>query len=263
MSYRAGSVTSAGDSLGTTLVLPRAVGAALDDILDVYFYVEDTTLTISFSSGTWTKVTAGSGEQLSHATDWEIHRYWSRQGAESGDVTISWGGANVWRSAVMLAFTGRETAGDPQDATATFNAPAGTSATVTATGLTTGNANADLAMGASNAVGATYSSPSAPLTERADFGGQWVAEGTQVAAGASGDKTVTQTVNTNFSASLVAFKEASVGAAVPVGRRDQMFHPGTGIYRHARHYQTPRDQTIVVASGVSPMLTHMLHNHGG
>ena len=94
MPYRAGSVVTAGDAASTTLVIGRPVGAAVDDIHILLFYVEDQTLTPSVSPGSWTLI-PGAGGEVTGSVAYERHVYWSRQGAESGSITVSWGGASV------------------------------------------------------------------------------------------------------------------------------------------------------------------------
>lgn len=220
MAYRAASVKTAGDGTGTTLVINRPAGAATDDILWLRLYVEDTTLTPSLSPGSWTKITAASGEQLADATDFEVHSYWSRQGAESGDITVSWGGASVWRTGIAAAFTGRLTAGDPLDGTSTFNPVGAATTTLTCLAVTTGNANADIIASGGAAAGGTYAW--SVLAEIADIGVQTAAWVTQAAAGGSGNKTATCT-SSLWAGELACFREATAGltAAQEIGIFDQ------------------------------------------
>jgi hypothetical protein len=200
MAFRTGSIIAVGDSASTSRTVTRPAGAASGDILLLRFYVEDQSLTPSLSPGTWTKVTSSSGE-VGGGTPFEVHDYWSRQGAESGDITITWGGASVWNTAIAGAWTGRYPTGDPQDGTATFNTSSGT--TVTATGLTTAHDDADVIAFGSNAHGGSHSWTG--VTEQADLGGQSIGTTVQGVAGGTGSKTATITSGA-WAAGLIALR---------------------------------------------------------
>lgn len=208
MSYRSGSISTLSGT-STSRALPRPTGAAVDDILVLTLYVENTTLTPSLSPGSWTKITGASGEQLGGSFPFENHTYWCRQGAESGDITITWGGTSVFNVATAAAYTGRLTSGDPQDGTATYNpAPTNSNATLTCLGITTGHTNADIIAIGSAAVGINYAWAGG-LNERSDADVQSWADIVQAGAGASGDKTAT--VDPNYwSGMLIALREADV-----------------------------------------------------
>lgn len=215
MAFR--SVSTAGDSSGNALAITRPSGAATDDILRLHFYAETQGLTPSISPGSWTKITAASGAQSDTGpVNFENYEYWSRQAAgDTGDITVT-PGATTWRIAVLAAYSGRSTISDPQDGTGTYNATGTASGTATATGMTTLHDNADLIMVEGNSQGRTHSAWTSPLNERADFGGQGLADGVQTTAGASGSKTVTLTTvptSPKWTASLTAFRDPAGDAA--------------------------------------------------
>lgn len=214
MAFRASS--TAGDSSGTTLVIAYPAGMAANDICTLLFYGEATLgLTLSFDKGTWTKDTAASGSQLGDATDFETYVYTSRIGAESGNLTISWGGATIWRAAWMAAHSGRITSGAPQDATSTYNKASAAGVTATMLAVSPANANADLVAYESNVGGSLHSTWTAGLTERVDFGGQGMATQDAVSAGTTGNKTVT-VVSNWWSAGLLALKDSAAGGATNI-----------------------------------------------
>lgn len=226
MAYRSGSVVTAGDASGTSLTgIARPAGEQDGDILELLFYGEsDAALTLSVSPGTWTQHETATNANT--APDMRIYRLWNRRAGETATIDITWGGADIWRTAILAAYTGRLESGDPQDATGTNNT--GSGATVTALGVTTGNDDADLVMTAGNIIGGTHSSPAAPITERADFGGQFFGDGAQVSAGASGNKTVTQSGTGEWTATLTAIRAASGAAPTGAVRARQRMFMGVG-----------------------------------
>lgn len=189
MSYRAHS--TAGDAASTFLDISIPSGTLDGDILTMHVYIEvNLGLTISFSKGNFVKIAGASGQQTGDATDFEVYRYQARVAGESGTIRITWGGASLWNSAILVANSGRYKTGDAQDAPATFNAAVAPGTTATMLGLTTIHDSSDLLAFESDPAGSVHSW-TAGLTEQADFGGQSFAQAPQASAGASGDKTVT------------------------------------------------------------------------
>lgn len=213
------ATTTAGDSSGTTLTVTRPAGAATDDILILRLYVEnDLTLSPSISPGTWTLVV--SNEQTSGTVlNFETFVYRARVAADTGNFTVSWGGANVWRAGICSAYSGAYLTGSPEDATASTNKSTSPNRNVVATGITTATDNSMLVAMASHetGLGHTWSG----LNERADFGGQSLADVIQATAGASGDKTATLAAGgtaPSWASALLALREAAAGfdpATVP------------------------------------------------
>jgi hypothetical protein len=232
MAYRVGSATTAGDDASTTRVLTRPIGAVADDILVVLFNIEDLTKTPALTPGSWTKVTAASGE----GAGFETHVYISRQGIETGDITITWDGTSIWNSASGAAYDGRYSDGDPLDATSTSNS--GTGTTITALGLTTAHDNADVIAIGSNILGTTHGWTG--VTERTEFGGQSIADAVQGSAGASGDKTATLGGSSAWVTGLLALRERQAAPTPPA-------YPDASIWRRQA---TGRLITTNVISGV-------------
>lgn len=211
MAYQ--SNTTAGDSSGPTLTIAIPAGATTDWILLMHFYGEVSLgLTPTFDVGTWTKITAASGQQLGESTDFEVYRYWARWGTQSGNIVISWGGANIWRAAACLAFSGRLTSGDPQDATATFTAAGAANTTATMNGLTVGHASADLILLESDVNGSAHTGWTLG-TERVDFGGQGIATVDAQGSGASGNQTVS-IASSFYTGAQIVLQVAGAAAAI-------------------------------------------------
>jgi hypothetical protein len=209
---------TAGDASGTTLTVTRPTGAAVDDVLVLHLYFENLTLTPSISPGTWSQVT--SNEQTSSTVvNYETFEFRSRVASgESGDFTVSWGGASVWRIAVISAYSGVVLTGSPEDATASINESASPDRSLIATGITTATNNSMLVATGANEVGATHTWTG--VTERADFGGQSIADAVQATAGASGNKTASLAgggATPSWVAALLALKESPVPSVVGAG----------------------------------------------
>jgi hypothetical protein len=185
-------------------------------------YAENQALTLSVSPGSWTLIPAAGGE-VAAGTNFETHVLWSRQGVESGDITITWGGTSVWNTVVCAAYTGRITTGDPQDATATFaKNETGSSTALLATGLTTAHADADVVAFGVNWLATT--STWSGVTERADFAECSVADAPQESAGASGNKAATLAAASVWGAGLVALRTADPPPPPPD-------YPDASLYR--------------------------------
>lgn len=218
MPNRAASAVTAGDGSGPTVVFTPATAWATDDDVILQLYVEDLTLTPSFDKGSWTKITGASGKNNNATVPFETHVYWCRwDDAITGDVTISWGGASVWRNLVATAYSGRLASGDPQDATATYNELESAGTALTANAVTTANANADVVATGANLGGTTYTW--SVITERVDFGGSSIADVLQAGAGSSGNKTATLATGFAWSAGLVALREAVSAAGATAQRQ--------------------------------------------
>lgn len=208
MSFRASSGLTAGDAAGTTIAFTPPAAWANGDIVTLQLYLETLALTPSFDKQTWTKITTASGENNNAGIDFAQHVYWCRWDTSiTGDVTISWGGTNTWRVVVATSYSGRLAAGDPQDATATYNELESLGTTVTCNAVTTAHTNADVVASATNNSGSLHSSWTG-VTERVDFGGSSLADTLQAASGSSGNKTVTIGSST-WSAGLMAIREAA------------------------------------------------------
>lgn len=187
MAYREGSAVSTGDASVTSLTLARPTGAAAGDIIVVYVYTEDLTLTPALSPGSWTEITECNGENDNATADFETRVYWLRQESDSSDISITWGGATVWATALGAAFSGRVASGDPEEGTATYNESQVNDTVPTPLGLTTSTFDADLVAFCGNPLGVAYAWGDT-MRKRLDVGGQTLGTLMQNVAGASGDK---------------------------------------------------------------------------
>lgn len=205
--------TTAGDNLGTTLIINIAgdAGGASGDALTFCLYAEQTGLTVSFNKGTWTKDTAASGSQLGDPVDFETHVYTAQRGSMTGTVTVSWGGANIWRAGWMVSNSGRFNSGTPQDCTSTYNKAGSSGITATALAVSPANAAADLIVYEADPSGSAHSGWTAGLSEIVEFGGQGVAyEDNLASSGSTGNKTVT-VANCWWSMGALALRVAAAG----------------------------------------------------
>lgn len=217
-----GNGSSAGNSSGTTLVIAYPPTMTAGNILTMLVYVEQTGLTLSMDKGTWTKDTAASGQQTASSTAFATHVFTCLIGSETGNLTISWGGANVWRTAWILEHSGRFASGTPQDCTSSYNATASASTTGTATAISPANTASDLVCWESNVDGSTHNTWTAGLTEQIDTGGLGVAtEDNLASSGSTGSKTVS-VISTFWTMGMMAIRVA--GAA---GKATKNYHPWT------------------------------------
>jgi hypothetical protein len=218
MAYR--SHSTGGDATATTMVIAYPAGIQAGDIVRLHVYAESTGLTLAFDKGSWTKVTPASGVNSGTFPSYEIYEYWARIGVESGNLTVSWGGASIYSVGIMAAFSGRLASGDPLDATSTYTEADPTASTAfSATGVTTGHDNSDICVYGASVEATTYGSWTAGLTERVEIGNSVLADGTAGAAGATGTKTATLSISAHWAAALTVLQVAAAATGVPIGWR--------------------------------------------
>ncbi len=203
------SVTTAGNGPDTQLIISVPAGVLDDDILIAVIAIEDD-VTVTAPGG-WTLI-----RQDDHTgAVMDLYTWWRRAASEPADYT--WTFASAWRVGGMLAYSGAITTGDPQDATA--SGAEGDSTSIVATGITTANDNSMLVQVAESLGGGAYSGGTAPVTnERIDLGGGsgfGAYDGVQATAGASGSKTLTQSITGQYLTQLIAIRAAGGGAAIP------------------------------------------------
>jgi hypothetical protein len=208
---------TAGNGNGTTLAITKPTGTVDNDIviINVYFEAPLTTPAISGFTLVQEILETSSTPDMSQATFIRV------SASDGASYSITFGGTSSWRTACVVSYSGASTT-TPQDATATENSGT-TSTTGTALGLTTVTANAMLVFCQADFNGASgsrsaWSSPCS--NEQVDFFNVGLADGIQVSAGASGNKTVTQ-ASSQWAAMLLALREsgASPGGKAPVPRR--------------------------------------------
>ena len=204
--------TSAATRTNTTITKPASV--ADGDFLMAYLYVEDD-VAVTLPSG-WAQVATVDhpGQPM------DVYVYWKVASGEGASWT--WNHASAWSQGGAYRVTGAPSS-SPLDGTATTNTGTGTTATFT--GLTTAQNNSALiGVGAHWASLTTYSAWGSPLTERLDTAEQSAfASGIQVTAGASGNKTATLSVSTDWMAIMFGLKDDAESAAPYVRRPDFIF----------------------------------------
>lgn len=212
ITFPSSTITTRGFRTSTTVTLPSGLSA--DDYVLTALYVEGVT--------TQTDITTPSGytdlspRQVQHTPGNNFRLYVAYRKWQSGDGNPVWGhSGNSWYSqggALRVAGADATTFLDPSSP-ATAQASGTTTHGVSA-GITTGSDNCGLVLyNVPWDDGTTYSAWSSPLSEIQDSSSAFAA-GVQAAAGASGGKTATASISTDYVAYLIGIKEA-VAAAGP------------------------------------------------
>lgn len=204
---RPGSAVAVGDAAGTTLVLTQPPGLSATDIIAFNLYIETLALTPSFDKGTWTKITAASGENTV-VTAFAIHVYWVLASTiASWPVTVSWGGASTFRVGTYAAYTGRiSTGADPQDSTATFAKDTVANTALIALANTAGHDDVDVIVPASCVDAATYKWSG--VNERIWLGNNSFADTNQASPGTTGNKLATLSGAANWSVGVLTLQRS-------------------------------------------------------
>lgn len=182
----------------TNTVGSEPSGVKPGDVLLAALYIENDIAPTP--SGDWTQIC-----DIDHPGQlYDLFVYWARRGASAPSYT--WTHSSTWTQLLVSSYTGVFTTGDPQDVTASTNN--GTGTTMTGTGITTAHNHALLVLlGAWFANG--HTATTTDLTERADVGQIYLADGVKAAAGASGNKTATISVSDDWAATLIALRDAN------------------------------------------------------
>ena len=183
--------TSFAEGNGTSVAtVSKPASTAVGDVLIAQLYIENNgeACTIASTGDTWTLV----HDHVNTTTTPDTYQHvWICVVANtSSTIGVTWGGGSFWRDFAVHRFTGVDTT-TPQDATATENT--GSSTTPTSLSITTATDNAFLVACHASFDGFAQSGWTSPLVEGNDSGNISMASGAQAAAGASGNKTSTQT----------------------------------------------------------------------
>jgi hypothetical protein len=205
--YRSHTVVTNGTTTSCALSLPS--GFAANDILIAVVFKENTAAFSATPSG-FALVTGGRDIATGF---YSVDIYWKRAtGAESGSQTFTWSGS-VPRAGYMVAISGAVTRGDPWNP-ATLAAWAGSNSGAMSASSVTTTVDDTLILGVYTVDngGATWTAGSS-MTERIDNGDTYLQTVAQSAAGATGTKDATPSVNNERRALLVPIKPATVSTS--------------------------------------------------
>ena len=215
ITFPSSTITTRGLRTSTTVTLPTGLSAG--DYTVIALYVESVT--------TETDITTPSGytdfspRQVQHTPGNNFRLYVAYRKWQSGDTNPTWGhSSNSWYSqgmALRVAGANGTTFLDP-------SSPSTAQGTATTThgvsgGITTAFNNSGLVLVIVPWDDATtYSTWSSPLSELQDSSSAF-AGGVQASAGASGGKTATASISTDYVSYLIGIKEeaAATGGYVP------------------------------------------------
>jgi hypothetical protein len=208
--FRAVSSIAYGSRASTTINKPTGVIDG-DIMLAVVFGGHGTPSVISIGAPAgWTQIGANTSVTAGGFTG-KLYLYWKRAASEGASYTFTQTNTHSTQAAI-LAYSGCLETGDPVDV---FSTNTGLGSTLTALGVTTTVAAAQLVFAGNDWTGGAVKSPPSGMTERFDDL-VYVAGQLLVAAGATGNRTMTSPnlVGDAWGACLVALKPGSAGPVV-------------------------------------------------
>jgi hypothetical protein len=199
------NLTTAGATTGTTATSTPPTGLANDDILVMMIYKEAT------GAVTWPSGFTQLASITAADSSFMLAAAWKRAASESGNYSATF--ASAYYSNVMAAYSGCITSGDPQDATATTNAPGSQTNQITGPSITTVSANTLIVSYVGDVTGWVLTKP-ASMASRVVFDDIGLADEAQAAAGPSGTKAWTTNGTSQTAAITIALKPPSTAASL-------------------------------------------------
>lgn len=197
------ALTTAGATTGATATNTPPAGLANDDILIMLIYKEAT------GAITWPSGFTQLASVVAANSSFMLAAAWKRAASESGNYSATF--ASAYFDSVMAAYSGCITSGDPQDATATTNAPGSQTSQITGPSITTVSANTLVISFVGDIIGWVLTKPAA-MTSRSTFDDIGLADMAQAAAGASGTLGWTNNGGASQTAAItIALKPPTIG----------------------------------------------------
>lgn len=219
------AATTAGNGASTDRLIGVPAGVVNGDHLWLQLYIESGAAAPLVFGGLPGWTVDARGVNIGTTPDFESVVFRKIASAEPASYTITWDGVSYWNTASMEAWSGGD-GSTQQDATPTYNEDEAGSATLTGTSVTTATNDAEVILSGYHFLDTTTATPPAGMTERVEFGTNYVAAGPQATAGASGNKSATLSASDQWGAILSASKPAPAGGlSIPVA---------TATYRRRR-----------------------------
>ena len=192
-----------GNGAGTSVTITKPTGTAADDIL-IFCINKENNNAITWPSDFTEK------QSIDLTTSFLAFAWKRAGGSEPANYSASWTGS-AWRNALIAAYSGVITTGDPFDpATVSTFSDAASGTGITMSGITT--TVADVLLIGMNGNLNDKTRTWAELTERADIRTVAIGDLAQTSSGASGDKSATlESADTNRMGMLGGLKPPAVG----------------------------------------------------